>query len=315
MQYTTKCSRGKALAQLVAAMGLVVSLGVAAIGHADFLSQTITARSRAALASAIGNPDPALPHRLWHELGAGQQVAACYNGTRLERLAALDAALASFEAPFALLPILAALMGANDRQVASRATHAIDTILSREASLPQGFNEVVPGQAAQLISQLVPLVSDHRLDLDVRGVALQGIEHLMRRSSKTERTWLKGLLKDREVSIRHMALGVLTPPLDEQTLTLVASMSVEDPDPLARGQAAAILCENALAHNVKKPSDDLAKILKAAIQDTTMEVSALGAILSCLKRFEGSEQADLLDLILAHPDPAIKEFWKATGGK
>ena len=65
------------------------------------------------------------------------------------------------------------------------------------------------------------------------------------------------------------------------------------------------------------PSNDL-RILEHrvnALEEQLEAVSAIGAVLSCLKRFEGPKQAELMDMAEAHPDPAVKALSKTLSGK
>ncbi len=292
---------------------LAVTLFAAISAAGDDTLPPLEKRSRQLLSTIWGNPDPALPHHLARQLGPGQLVAAFYKGSRAERLAALDAAAspASLESPFTVLPSLAALMGAKDRRVAARAARALELLLSHETGQPTGFAEVVPGQIAQLRDQLVPLALDRRMAVDVRGMALKGVEMLERRIPEVEQTWMGELLTDSEVAIRRSAVTALRPPLAEALLKALAKIATNDTDPRMRGFAAAMICENALSHGVEEPSKDLVGLLKRILEDRQIPVDTLGGVLACVSHFKGDRRADLIDLILAHPDPAVSGYWKA----
>lgn len=280
----------------------------------DAQSEDLKPASRTILSSAYGSPDPAVPHRIARELGAGQLVSALYRGTRGERLVALDAAsVPSLGEPFAVLPSLAALMGARDRRVASRATRGVLTLLRREAAHSSGFREVVPGQLVQLKEQLKPLAEDGRLDPDVRVTALLAISILNSKLPKSDQAWLGELLSAPESVIRHAAISTLSLPTDEDTLKQLAQVATRDAEPASRGLATAAVCENALSHGVEEPSKDLITLLKTTLKDKQIPGDALGGTIMCISHFKGTERADLVDLILAHPDSAVSDLWKSVG--
>ena len=262
------------------------------------------------LANAQGNADPALPHRLASTLSPRELTDAFYSGMRLMRLIALDAALEERTDPFFVASSLAALMGAEERQTASRAAHALDAIIRRANADPEGYTAVVPGQAAQLIGQLRPLARDPRLDLDIRIVAMSAVISLSPYSNTGSDEWLSGLLDDPDIVVRRSAVGYLAPPLRDDVVIKLSGMVTDDSDLFVRGQAAAMLCENALAHEVKDPSDDLTEYLKTTLQTRNMPIDAIGGILGCLRRFEGKNKDALVEIAIAHPDPAVNTFWK-----
>lgn len=301
--------------KLAVAIAALLLVGVSRIGFAEFHADKLNGQSSRTLIATVGNPDPAVLHRVHDTLAPGQETAAFYRGTRVERLAALDAVAKTRQAVFDVLPILAALMGANDRQTASRASLALNEILRRVADDVEGMGELIPGQASQLISQLVPLAIDPRLDVDIRGVALQGILVLEPRTGRQDRPWMESLLKDDDPAIRRIAVGMLTPPLPSLLLSVLASIAQEDPDLLTKGNAAGMLCENALEHGVTDPSDDLAAILKGTLGNPEAPADALGGTLACLLRMEGTNRNTLVDVALKHPDPSVEAYWNTINGR
>ena len=102
-----------------------------------------------AIELVVGNPDPAAVQRLAGVLAPPQLIAAIHRGDRTQRLAALEAC-GHLADPWPVLPYLAAVMSARERQAASRATEALLTDLARESSAPDRSTDLVPGQAAQL---------------------------------------------------------------------------------------------------------------------------------------------------------------------
>jgi len=286
--------------------------GFAVSGDDNGIPQTLDPSAGRLLLASVGDPDPLVPHRIARALGPSALTAAFYRGTRTERLAALDAAASTALAdPFAVLPSLAALMGARDRQVASRASRALYAQLRRKADRPTAFSETVPGQLSQLREQLVPLAQDSRLDTDVRGVALIGIGLLEAELPEAGQTWMLELISDPEIAVKRAAITALRPPLDESLLNRLAKTAIADPDLGTRGYAAAMICENALSHGVEEPSADLAELLKNTLENPQIPVDALGGILACITHFKGDRRADLVDLALAHPDPAVAAYWKS----
>ncbi|MCP4678855.1 MAG: hypothetical protein GY854_25880 [Deltaproteobacteria bacterium] len=113
------------------------------------------------------------------------------------------------------------------------------------------------------------------------------------------------------MEIRRAVLAVVTPQIPEDFLSGLVRMGTEDKDLRLRGQAAALLCENALAHGARAPSEDLKRLLEQALGNAEIPAGGIGAILACLARFPVESRGDLVDLALGHPDPTVKQFWKA----
>lgn len=231
-----------------------------------------------------------------------------YEGGRAERLVALEAAAYTSD-PWPVLPYLAALMGARDRGTASRSARALVKCLSMSAAAPYRDSEVVSGEAAQLAEQLHEIAGDARLDADIRASAVHGIG-ILAAFERNAAARVKDLLSDDEIEVRRSAFGLVTPPVADDLLKEVAKMAKIDADKGLRAQAAALLCENALAHGVKAPSSDLTEILKAALGDQETPAEGAASILICISNFERASTADLIDLALKNPDSSVLEFWE-----
>jgi hypothetical protein len=149
-----------------------------------------------------------------------------------------------------------------------------------------------------------------RLDLDIRVSALAGVQSLHILGNALEFFPLE-LLKDDETVIRGGGLALLEPPMEENSLVMLAKMVGQDNDLWLRGQAAALLCENALAHGVRAPSNDLTEVMESVLGNDEVPAGAIGSVLSCLSHFPTETRVDLIDLAMGHPDPSIKAFWKS----
>ncbi|MCP4678639.1 MAG: hypothetical protein GY854_24625, partial [Deltaproteobacteria bacterium] len=143
----------------------------------DYSAAPLDSRTRARLLGAVGDPDPSIPHRIASASTPEQIAHALYGRGRTERLIALDAA-AYLEPSWSLLSHLAALMGARDRQVASRACESLMIRLASRQRKPSADEEVVAGQVEQLGGQLISLARDVRLDVDIRASSIAAIQFL-----------------------------------------------------------------------------------------------------------------------------------------
>jgi hypothetical protein len=139
----------------------------------------------------------------------------------------------------------------------------------------------------------------------VRGVGLlAGQFYSMERD-------LTALIEDEEPAIRRAALGTIDVPIGEKELPLVAGAAADTDDRLTAAQAAALLCENALAHGVDRPSADLMKLLAALLSDGEVPAESVGPVVTCCYRFEAAARAELIDIARTHPDPAVGELCDA----
>jgi hypothetical protein len=139
----------------------------------------------------------------------------------------------------------------------------------------------------------------------------------MLRARGFAREWepLDDLLDDTEPGIRRAAVAFLGVPLGKDELGRLVDLVSDDGDPLLRGQVAALLCENALAHGVDAPSKDLAALLRELLDDREIPADGIVPVLACLVRFPVAARVDLIDLALKHPDSAVGDFWEAVQGQ
>ena len=266
----------------------------------------LTPQSRAQLARAVGNADAGIGARVAAQLTAEQIEAAMIHGTRAERLVAIEAA-AHLENPWPILPYLAAFLGAEERAAASQAAASLLDALAGLAARPDAMSEVVPGQAAQLARSLLATAQNDVLALDLRVAALVAIRSL-EEIARTAFAPDAALLESEEPPVASASMALLAPPLSDAQLSALAAIAEGSAEPSLRGQAIGALCENALSHKVAKPSDDLAALIRG-IFDKSLPGAALLPALACLGRFPPEARAGLVDLALAHPDPAVKRFW------
>ncbi len=260
------------------------------------------------LAGAVGSAGQSPLVRVAQSLPGEDLVVACYRGTRAERLVALSAA-AYAEPGRELMPYLVALTGTRQRETASRAAGSLLVAIERmETGL--GDPELVPGQARQLAEQCLDLARDPRLASDLRIVGLDAAARLSRLGGEAVPR-VPELFDDPEHSMRAAALALLDAPLDEGGLALAATMASSDPDPVLRGQAAGLLCENALAHEVTEPSADLARVLREVAGDDRVPSDGLAPLLGCLVRFPSQARAGLVERILARDAGELRDLWKA----
>jgi hypothetical protein len=273
-------------------------------------------KSGAVFLEAVGNADPSGPFRIAQKTDFESIRVAMYGSERNSRLVAIDTA-AFVEDPWPLLPYLAALMGARDRQTSSRAAHSFISALSRITGDPWNRLEAIAGQARQLAGQLASLAADARLDVDIRASSITGIMLLRAydRALGLSDSKVSALLDDEDMEIRRAALATIRVPASRSLLSRLVEIAGPESAPTMRGQAADLLCENALSQGAKAPSKDLAKILSQVLGDAAVPAEGIAPILACLARFPVETRADLWDVALRHPDPAVAEFAKTLSGK
>jgi hypothetical protein len=294
----------------IAACLAAVALRLAADPPVAPLPGPLSADAARRLDLAIGDPDAATGNRLAALLTAEQTAAAMYHGTRGQRMVAIDAA-AHLGDPWPILPYLAAFLRAPDRAAASQAAASLLDALARVAGRPDGAPDLVPGQADQLARSLLAAAKDDVLAPDLRVAALQAVRSLVEIARKRYAP-AEPLLRDAEPSVASAAVALYSPPLADDELALLAGVSGQSAEPLVRGQAVGTLCENALYHGVAAPSADLALLIRGVFVTSAPAASLLPA-LACLSRFPPAARSGLVDLALAHPDPAVKRFWDSAG--
>ena len=268
----------------------------------------LTPADAAILASVVGNPDAGRLSRTAQALGSAKLLVAIYHGSRAQRYAAIEAAPYS-DSPGELLPSLAALLAASERGTAARAAASLRAILEDPSSHARHFQERTVGEMSQIIDQLVPVTRDGRLDPDIRIAAIIGIERLTVLAAAKRRDWSLPLFDDSDVSIRRAAVEAQTLPLADDMLRLVAKTVDADASAEVRGVAAALLCENAVSHNVKEPSPDLTVMLQGVLRSGAIPSDVEAEILVCLTRFESSDRRrEIVDAAVADARPEIAEL-------
>jgi hypothetical protein len=271
----------------------------------------LSASAAGSLARAVGSAEVSVLARVAAALPGEDIIVACYRGTRAERLVALS--VAAHAGPGGeVLPYLAALAGSRQRETASRAAGSLLAALQRLEASAEADYEFVPGQADQLASQCLDLARDRRLAPDLRLVGLTSGARIAR-LGKRQVPPPAELFDDRESALRGGALALLDVPLGRDDLARVARMASADADPVLRGQAAGLLCENALAHRVAEPSADLARVMRDVADDERVPPDGLAPLLGCLVRFSPIARAGLVERVLSRDRPGLAELWKALG--
>ncbi|MFO8073148.1 MAG: hypothetical protein R6V85_14850 [Polyangia bacterium] len=263
--------------------------------------------AREVLRRLDADPDPAAVRVAARALTPRDLLTAVYRGDRSQRLVAVSAA-GYLDDPLPMIPYLVALSGARQRETASRAAHALLLSLDRLESGPEAAPELIGAQARQIAGQSLDLAKDERLDVDIRVV---GVETARRVSALGGvEPELEGLLADGCPALRGAALAAWTPPLSKSALAAAAEMVERDESPMLRGQAAGLLCENALAHGVKAPSPDLIRLLRGAIADRTTPAEGVAPIMACLARFSPRARSELVEGMRDRDDEALADLWE-----
>jgi hypothetical protein len=247
--------------------------GAFAIAQARGLEPIDDSTSKA-VARFVSDPTRSALHRLAREVHPTQFVSAVYGGGRAMRLCALEA-MAVSALPAAELPFLLALLETRDRSVSGRAAHALSEISGRFAQPDDAGLEMPMAQRQELAERLTSVVRNVHLDPDIRVVAWQTMSWLLPSAARSPKLVLFGLSDD-EVAVRRAGLSMLSLPAGTEETLAVAHRVQEDDDPAMRGQAAAALCENALAHGVSAASPDLIRLLLGALSDEKIPVDARG---------------------------------------
>lgn len=299
----------KSALPLIAAMSMFL-FGARAMTDPVVVPDNLDTRTIQMLDFVIGNSDPGVCRKLAGKLSTMEIITAIYRGGRSTRLAALEVA-GYVDHPWPILPYLVTLMTARERQTASRSAQAVLRSLQRVSSNPSGHADVIEGEFEQLVTELFKVADNRLLASDLRASALCGVAMI---NSMTERRYepSQAHLEDKNVAVRAAAIGLLDPPLGDGILGTLAQIATSSNEiPMLRSQAVGLLCENALVHGVKAPSEDLAKIIRSLLS-AELPAEAVLPILGCLRRFPPDARADLVDLALKHPDPAVGKFWEST---
>jgi len=267
----------------------------------------LSEEAAAQLRRAVGNADPGVVARLAHSLAPSDILAAIYRGGREQRIIAVEAA-GYLEDPWPMIPYLVALMTAGERQLASRSAGALVMAMERSVSRPPDGVRQPQARVRQLAGALEMVALDDRLALDIRCAALRVIGLLSHLSGvKIEPP--APLFDDPEEALRGAALALLEPPLEEDVLGRLVKLAKGETDPVLRGQAARLLCENALAHGVEAPSSDLEKVLIQVVESAKGPNETL-SLLGCLARFPPEGRASIVDAAMKHQDPSIGKYWE-----
>lgn len=291
---------------------LLVGLSGAAADTAQPQLLPLDVQSAAALSRFLGDPTDLGVHRLARQLSQPQVVSAIYRGTRSQRLAALESMAVAIDT-LPVLPYLVALLSSSDRSVSGRAAHALDVATRTGSDSQIRFPQMPDAQRQQLASSLVDVLRTQDLAPDVRIVAWQALEAVDHAVAKTSQLVMFGLA-DGDVALRRMALKMVEVPADKQTTMALAERATNDDDARLRGQAASLLCENALAYGVTSPSADLSQLLLETLGDAAIPADGLAGILYCVGHFEPSNRAGFAEKALAHPDRRLAQAWKAVSG-
>lgn len=281
--------------------------GALAVAQAPRLAPIEDSTAKAA-AQFVSDPTRSALHRLAREVHPAQLVSAVYNGARAMRLGALEA-MAVSALPAGDLPFLVALLETRDRSVSGRAAHALSELAGRLTQPDDAGSEMPTAQRQELAERLTAVVRNVHLDPDIRVVAWQTMSWLSAPDARSTKLVLFGLSDD-EVAVRRVGLSMLTLPAGTEEILAVAHRVQQDDDPAIRGQAAAALCENALAHGVSAASPDLIRLLLGALSDETIPVDALAGILLCVRHFEAHQHAAFAEQVAKHPDERLQTLWK-----
>jgi len=255
-----------------------------------------------------GGIDPGIWGKLVDHISVHALVSAFYSDNRSVRLIALEAA-GYVDSPLPLLPYLAVLMRASDRQTASRAAASVLRNLERISQRVEGACDVVPGQIVQLARMLTKTASNDMLAVDIRASSLQAVIMLSRFSPGCC-VIPKVFLKDSKEAVRASALSSFDVPLKDEDLSALAEMVQEDSSPMLRGQSVALLCENALSHGVEEPSQDLTELMLSVIESFD-EAESAAVLLGCLIRFKPSARAEIVEAALKNSSSSVKEYWES----
>jgi len=295
------------LAAAVASCLLATALWAAADSRSPAPGREISPQARDVLRRLEAEPDPAALRVAARALTPRDLLTAIYRGDRSQRLVAVSAA-GYLGDPLPMIPYLVALGGARQRETASRAAHALLLSLERLESGTEAAPELIAAQARQIAGQSLDLARDERLDLDVR---VMGVETARRISALAGvDPELEALLSNGCSALRGAALAGFAPPLSESALAAVAGMVERDASPILRGQAAGLLCENALAHGVEAPSPDLARVLKGAIANREIPAEGIAPIMACLARFSPRARSELVEGMLGRGDEELDALWE-----
>jgi hypothetical protein len=256
--------------------------------------------------SIIGSSDRGLLEKNARLISIKDLIAALYGTDSASRNIALDMS-GYLPNPLPFMDYQIAFMKARERRAAQRAAAALLTALKRLISSGAEFAETVPGHLRQMAEELKLISSSKAIETDIRICALKALDMLGTIGRRSYEPPVE-LLEDRDPAMRLAAMNMLNFPLSEHYLSAVAKLVTSDEMPRLRGSAAGILCENALAHHVKRPSDDLKKIIIDIIEDESCSEYIAG-LLVCLSRLPYAARGEITDKIVKHSDKKVVDFW------
>ncbi|MCU0665166.1 MAG: hypothetical protein MUC50_22925 [Myxococcota bacterium] len=294
------------LLPLLAVVAILLCAALA-LAHDEGL-EPIDAQSQALVARFLCDPTEAGLHRFALGFDTPQLISSVYKGDRSMRLSALEA-MASALSPGASLPYLVALLEAGDRAVSTRAAHGLLAVMTTCASSQGRCLEMPPAQRGELSARLFRVARNRDLDPDIRVAAWRAMAGLLPKAARATALVTAGL-SDSDSAIRRTALSMVDLPAGNKEILAVALRVTDDEDPVMRGQAAALMCENALAHGVSAASQDLAQLLQGALSDRAIPADALAGVLWCVLHFDSSQHAVFAEKIAAHPDARLLALWK-----
>lgn len=240
-------------------------------------------------------------------------VAECLeHAARAGRLVCAQAAR-YIEQPWAVLPVLAAVLRDHDRQVASRAAESMVAVLSQMHPGDLGEQEALPSEVESLLEGLRGMATARELSRDIRAqiVVISGYLAILTGAGLAV---ARQALTDSEVAVRRAALSALVTSSDADDIAAMSRAAVEDQDLVVSTLAAAGVCEATLSSGRGLPSEVEARI-RGLLEDESLNAGIAGPLLTCLLRASGERAEELQGLAARHPNESTRELWTSlTGG-
>ncbi|MBN2342317.1 MAG: hypothetical protein JXX29_15435 [Deltaproteobacteria bacterium] len=235
-------------------------------------------------------------------------VSAMYGADRANQRIALDAA-AYLDDPWPLVPYLVSFMEAAERQAGSTAANSLTQLLRRTTDLRANTALPVSKQATQTYDMLIQVAQNSSLDRDLRVAALHAVE-IIQESTGKPAVGADSLFEADDPFVQLAALSLVRFPMAERRLHRVAALASEHASPEVHGTAVAMICENALSHNISTPSDDLKELI-FQLFDARNEDAALTPVLGCLSRFPYRVRASITDRVINCKNEKVIKYWKS----
>lgn len=268
----------------------------------------LSAEGQAVLRKGEGAVTDATFFRIATQLSKSDFLAAFYGENRSHRRIALDAA-GYLENPWPIIPYLVSFMEAAERQAASAASDSLRIALHHAFDLRASAQLPIAGQAKYMCELLGSVAQNVSLDADLRASAIQ-VAGLIKGGTGKECRQSLNLLSDKSLAVRQAALNSVRFPLKENVLALVVTLATDDDEATIRGTAVSMVCENALSHQILKPSSDLVELV-AQLLDSHSDEQVVAPVLGCLARFPYRARASLTDKILNCGNEKIIKYWKS----